>query len=222
MDRRSSARSARSAQLVPYGAPVVLLSPDLALLELVDLAFADHAPMSWATTEQQLLELILAEPVAAIILDGTLAEPAACCLRLRLASPAPLLVIEAGNHADTRIQLLRAGADDVLARPCWPIELRARVEARLRLVAWEQARQLPEPSLRVELRLLQALEREPGRFVPAATLRRLCTEEGLRPAQLARYLHDLATHLDQLGLARLERGVGASYRLTWGRGDRAA
>jgi CheY-like chemotaxis protein len=213
MQTSSLAAQDQPLQLAPYGAPVVLLSADPDLLELVDLAFADRAPMSWATSEQQLLAIILGEPVAAIIVDGTIADPITCCLRLRLAAPAPLLVIEAGSNTDERVRLLRAGADDVLARPCWPAELRARVEAKLRQVAWE--RKLPAPSLRVELHLLRALEREQGRFVPAATLRSLCAEDDMRPSRLDQHLRDLAARLDQLGLARLERGAGASYRFTW-------
>lgn len=222
MNTHRTSDPALALRLIPYGAPVVLFSADPALLELVDLAFADHAPMSWATTEQQLFDHILAEPVAAIILDGAIATPVACCLRLRLVSPAPLLVIEAGSDADARVRLLGAGADDVLARPCWPTELRARVEAKQRRIAWELASQAPSATLRVELHLLDALEREPGRFVSAATLRDACSTDDLRRSPLDTYLRDLGARLDQLGLARIERGAGASYRLTWRRDGLAA
>ncbi|MCX7792519.1 MAG: hypothetical protein N2378_17935 [Chloroflexaceae bacterium] len=67
-----------------------------------------------------------------------------------------------------------------------------------------------EPSRRVELRLLRALEREPGRFVPVSTLRCLCADENLPPSQIDPHLRDLATRLDQRGVARLDRGAGSS------------
>lgn len=222
MKHRFAAPTADRNQLEPYGAPVILLSADPALLELVDLAFADHAPLGWTSSEQQLLDLLLAEPVAAIVLDGALAEPADICLRLRLASQAPLVVVARGGDADSRVRLLRAGADDVLARPCWPEELRVRVAARLRRVAWETAAPEAAPALRVQLRLLRALERAPGRFVPAAALCHTFGDDELAPAAVDDYLGDLAVRLNRLGLAQLERGAGAAYRLVWGAGAHAA
>lgn len=67
------------------------------------------------------------------------------CRRIRRMSDIPLIFVSARAHAEDRVQGLRLGADDYLAKPCAPAELLARVGAVLRRA--ERARQPPTTTI---------------------------------------------------------------------------
>jgi CheY-like chemotaxis protein len=107
------------------------------------------------------------------------------CQALRARTVLPILVLAAGADAHERISLLRAGADDALARPFAPQELVARLHAKLRRAVSEQ----PTPASAAvglerrsmvgdqrvcfspsELRLLTALQQRNGGYITVGEL----------------------------------------------------
>jgi DNA-binding response OmpR family regulator len=74
------------------------------------------------------------------------------CGRLRKATDAPIILIDVGADAESRIRGLEAGADDCLARPYKLRELVARIYAlsrhQLRLGAVSACLSYPEPAIR--------------------------------------------------------------------------
>ena len=55
-----------------------------------------------------------------------------CCRRLRAAGPVPVIALTEGPDEEALVASLDAGADDCLAKPVRPRELRSRVQALLR------------------------------------------------------------------------------------------
>jgi len=70
-----------------------------------------------------------------IILDAILPDTdgATLCQKFRSAgSPTPILVLTNDNNLEEKIQVLNAGADDYLTKPCYLRELLARIRVLLR------------------------------------------------------------------------------------------
>jgi two-component system, OmpR family, response regulator len=75
------------------------------------------------------------EPYDLLILDVALSDGFEVLRKVRDQSQIPILILsEKADRAD-RVEGLRAGADDYLAKPCYPDELLARIEAILRRAA---------------------------------------------------------------------------------------
>lgn len=94
------------------------------------------------------------EPYSLLILDIMLPDGFEVVRRIRDHSPVPILVLSAKAERADRVDGLRAGADDYLAKPFYPDELLARIQAILR-----RAGSRPEAREAIqigELRLLPA------------------------------------------------------------------
>ena len=69
------------------------------------------------------------------------------CRRIRRVSDVPIMFLSSRSQAEDRVEGLRLGADDYLAKPCQPAELLARVQAVLRRA--ERSRRPPTNTLSV-------------------------------------------------------------------------
>lgn len=67
------------------------------------------------------------------------------CRRIRRVSDVPIMFLSSRSRAEDRVEGLRVGADDYLAKPCQPAELLARIGAVLRRA--ERSRQPPTTAL---------------------------------------------------------------------------
>lgn len=111
----------------------------------------------------QALEHLRREPCDLVILDINLPgmDGTEVCRRLRQAPPCPhLKVLMASGYAngDTMAQMLLAGADDFLTKPFSMVQLRARVQAALRLKeAQDRSDRLTRHLLAVNRQLEEAL-----------------------------------------------------------------
>lgn len=183
------------------------------------------------TDERQLAAALETGPAAALVLDAAfVVEAAELCLALRSCTAIPILVLATGVDAHERTSLLRAGADDALARPISPQELAARLHAKLRRAAPAQQPPLACASIGLErqiivgdrragfspseLRLLMALQQRNGGYVSPAELARALWQTEMRPARLRFHIWRLRRHLAALDAhLRIETQHGLGYRL---------
>ena len=113
---------------------ILLVEDDGALGHQVvgHLVRAGFQPTWIADGDEALLED--AEPYAMVILDLML--PGAYGLdvlkHMRRDSDVPVMVLSARNDTRDKVRAFELGADDYVAKPFWPDELIARVQARLR------------------------------------------------------------------------------------------
>ncbi len=103
---------------------------------------------------EQVLRRIAAELYHLLILDVALPHGFELVHRLRNQSRIPILVLSAKADPSDRVHGLRAGADDYLAKPFYPEELLARIQAILRRSA--SGAEKPEAIQIGPLRLLPA------------------------------------------------------------------
>jgi two-component system response regulator QseB/two-component system response regulator TctD len=210
---------------------VLFYSDDETLAGLLRSALDPADSVHQATNEEQLEAVLGTGAASAIVLDaGFVAEAMALCLALRARTALPLLVLAAGGDAHERIALLRAGADDALARPFAPQELVARLYAKIRRVVSDRQptpasarigleRRITVGNRRVrfsasELRLLAALQQRNGRYVTAGELARALWQTEMRPERLHFHIWRLRRHLAALGdHLRIETRHGRGYRL---------
>ncbi|KAB8143044.1 response regulator transcription factor [Chloroflexia bacterium SDU3-3] len=90
---------------------------------------------------QQMPDLVLME---AVLPDQ---EGFEVCRRIRRVSDVPVVFLSSRARAEDKVEGLRLGADDYLAKPCQPAELLARINAVLRRA--ESSRQPPKTTLAV-------------------------------------------------------------------------
>jgi DNA-binding response OmpR family regulator len=114
---------------------ILLYSDDPSLALLLEAATEQPCSVRQVRDEHQLYGAA-GDGIEAIVLDNGFARyGAVMCLRLRLNTTLPLLVIAGTPHASERVALLRAGADDVLTAPVAGRELAARLDAKRRRAA---------------------------------------------------------------------------------------
>jgi DNA-binding response OmpR family regulator len=107
------------------------------------------------------------------------------CRRIRRTSDVPIVFLSSKARAEDRVQGLKLGADDYLAKPCAPAELLARVGAVLRRA--ERARRPPT----------SALSHGGWTLDP---LKQVCTTEGGKTVSLTpREVHMLAFLMKRAG-----------------------
>jgi two-component system KDP operon response regulator KdpE len=95
---------------------------------------ADGARVIEAASGREALDLAAAQRPDLVVLDLGLPDLPGIdvCRDLRAWSAAPVLVLSARHSDREQAALLDAGADDYVAKPFSPVELRARVRAQLR------------------------------------------------------------------------------------------
>jgi DNA-binding response OmpR family regulator len=215
---------------------VLFYSDNEALARLLRAALDPADTVHQVTDERQLADALEIGAASAILLDaGFVAQAAELCQALRAHTALPIVALAGSTDAQERVALLRTGADDALARPVSPLELAARLRAKVRRAMPDQ--QLtpasvligPEHQISVwdrragfspsELRLLMALQQHNGGYVSSAELSRALWQTEMRPARLRFHIWRLRRHLAALsdGL-RIETRHGLGYRLVNRRG----
>ena len=163
------------------------------------------------------------------------------CRALRAGSSVPILLLTARSTEDDILRGLGLGADDYLVKPFSPRELLARIEAVLRrtagarrLVAGDLVLDLERHEVRlggmelavtpVELRLLAALMRRPGRVYRREELLAEAAPDGdAGPRAIDVHVTNLRRKLavpvgtqigvPRVGVPRIETVYGVGYRL---------
>jgi len=212
---------------------VLLVEPDAATRDTLSAALALDGYVVWtaASAAEALARTTAAPPALVVVAEPLPDSPAlALCRRLRRLVAGPLAIVILLHTADTpqRLAALAAGADDVLAKPCHPDELRARLRARLRRrdtaaqVALPPGVQLDAQRrtalvqgraltlTRREFALFAALAQAAGRLVPRAALVRAVWGDARAPN----------TNLLEVYIGRLRRklaaaGYPAAIRTRW-------
>jgi two-component system, OmpR family, catabolic regulation response regulator CreB len=97
---------------------------------------------AWASTGEEALKLLAAQPAALVILDVGLPDCSGfdLCRTIRERGPLPVIFLTSRSEEVDRIVGLEIGADDYVVKPFSPRELCARVRAVLR-----RASPLPDP-----------------------------------------------------------------------------
>jgi DNA-binding response OmpR family regulator len=111
---------------------VLLYTNDYLLTDVLRIALGGTYRVRWATTERRLFTTLASGQVGAVVLDVSRDHTAELCPRLRAFTDAALLAIARTDEADERVRLLRAGADEALARSFELADLVARLQAKLR------------------------------------------------------------------------------------------
>jgi DNA-binding response OmpR family regulator len=111
---------------------ILLYTDDYLLTDVLQIALGGTYRIRWAATERRLFAALASGQVGAVVLDMCGDDTAELCPRLRAFADAALIAIASTDAADERVRLLRAGADEVLARSFALAELVARLQAKLR------------------------------------------------------------------------------------------
>jgi DNA-binding response OmpR family regulator len=219
---------------------VLLVEDDLALSDVVAFtlrragyevvaAYDGLAALeSYAATAPDLLLLDLNLPR----LDGL-----GVCRRVRAESDVPIIILSVRGEDESVVRGLEMGADDYMVKPFSPTQLVARIRAVMRRVgvaatpaaleagglALDRSRGevsragLPPVRLTaLELKLLEALMRDPGRVLPADTLiAAVWGPEGGDRAMLKQLVYRLRGKIeDDAGSGVIETVPGIGYALT--------
>ena len=119
---------------------ILVYSNDALLTDVLRIAFGGIYHIRCATTERRLFTTLASGRVGAVLLDAGQGDAVALCARLRDFSDAALIAIARTDETAERVRLLRAGADEALARSFKLAELAARVQAKLRRSAIDHPR----------------------------------------------------------------------------------
>jgi DNA-binding response OmpR family regulator len=114
---------------------VLAVEDDVATLNLLDLSLQkDGYEVQRAMSGPTALRLAYNAHPDAIILDVMMPgmDGLEVCRRMRQMSEAPILILSAKGQTADIVAGLQAGADDYIVKPFVYVELRARLEARLR------------------------------------------------------------------------------------------
>jgi DNA-binding response OmpR family regulator len=114
---------------------ILVYTHDSLLTDVLQIAFGSAYHVRCATTERRLFTTLASRRVGAVLLDAGQGDAVALCARLLDFSDAALIVIARTDDTAERVRLLRAGADEVLARSFKLPELAARLQAKLRRAA---------------------------------------------------------------------------------------
>lgn len=170
---------------------IIVHTTDSQFVQLISDAFAEDHTIRLTATEMWLYHLLATQNVSAIVLDGRLRGATDSCHRIRMSSVVPIIAVAESDCVDERVQLLVAGADDVVTRPFEPLEVAARLQAKVRFCPPSRAHS------------------------PANTLLYNATHEfGIRPSQLTAAITHLRCRLPVVDReARIEARRGFGYRI---------
>jgi len=103
--------------------------------------------VSKATDGRSAMRVVADQTPDLVLLEALLPDQEGfeVCRRIRRTSDVPIMFLSTRARAEDRVNGLRLGADDYLAKPCAPAELLARVSAILRRA--ERARRLPTSTI---------------------------------------------------------------------------
>jgi DNA-binding response OmpR family regulator len=119
---------------------ILLFTDDHLLTDVLRIALGGTYRVRWASTQRRLFTTLACNHVGAVVLDAGCIDAADVCPRLRDFTDAALIAIARTDATDERVRLLRAGADEALARSFKLAELVARLQAKLRRAAIERQR----------------------------------------------------------------------------------
>ena len=159
------------------------------------------------------------------------------CRRVRAESDVPIIILSVRGEDESVVRGLEMGADDYMVKPFSPTQLVARIRAVMRRVgvaatpaaleagglALDRSRgevsRAGLPAVRLtalELKLLEALMRDPGRVLPADTLiAAVWGPEGGDRAMLKQLVYRLRGKIeDDAGSGVIETVPGIGYALT--------
>ena len=119
---------------------ILLFTDDHLLTDVLRIALGGTYRVRWATTERRLFTTLASNHVGAVVLDASCSNATDLCVRLHAFTDAALIAIARTDATDERVRLLRAGADEALARSFKLAELVARLQAKLRRSAIERRR----------------------------------------------------------------------------------
>ena len=114
---------------------VLVVDDDLAVQRLLKVLLSREAyEVKVASSGNEALEVAREHPPSLVILDLSLPEldGLEVCRKLRAWLKAPILVLTATRHMETKIEVLDLGADDYVTKPFTSGELLARMRALLR------------------------------------------------------------------------------------------
>ena len=118
----------------PYRARVLLVEDDKDLAELLIRFLSDEYSVIHALTPSEALDEIAIDDVNIILLDLTLPQMDGLelCKRLKKISHAKILISSARNIIQDKLTAFEHGAEDYIAKPYDPRELKARIELQLK------------------------------------------------------------------------------------------
>ncbi|MCL4806063.1 MAG: response regulator transcription factor [Anaerolineae bacterium] len=173
---------------------VLLVEDDLALSDVVSFTLR-RAGYEVAAAYDGLAALELFDSAAPdlLLLDLNLPklDGLGVCRRIRATSAVPIIILSVRGEDESIVRGLEMGADDYMVKPFSPAQLVARIRAVMRRTGVQatpvtleagglrldrsrgEAQRDDHPPVRLtalELKLLEALMREPGRVLPADTL----------------------------------------------------
>lgn len=105
--------------------------------------------VSKATDGRDIMRVVAKQTPDLVLMEAMFSDQEGfeVCRRIRRSSDVPIMFLSSRACPEDRVEGLRLGADDYLAKPCQPAELLARVNAVLRRA--ERSRQLPTSNLQV-------------------------------------------------------------------------
>ena len=119
---------------------ILLFTADPLLTDVLRIALGGTYRVRCATNERRLFTTLASNQAGAVVLDANCGDASDLCPRLRGMTDAALIAIARTDSTDERVRLLRAGADEALARSFELADLVARLQAKLRRTAIERLR----------------------------------------------------------------------------------
>ena len=138
--------------------PTILVVDDVALFrELESLFLARCGRVVTASSGQEALAVAAREHPAVVVLDAHLPDVSGgdVCRRLKGPDATPIVVITGTGSAEEHAAAIRAGADDVLAKP---LSRMALVETVQRFTRFPAPRGLPRVAMDARVRIVQGRE----------------------------------------------------------------
>lgn len=116
---------------------ILVIEDTIEFQALIKNALSHKYQLTIADTAHSALQALANESFDLILLDVVLPDSDGfkLCTKIRLdqnSENIPIMILSVKNQLDDKIMGLRLGADDYLAKPFEPLELTARVEAKLR------------------------------------------------------------------------------------------
>ncbi len=187
-----------------------------------------------ATDATATLAQVLEDPPEALVLDARGATAGLeVCQRIQAALGSrapPVILVDSKGDVETRVEALRAGAADCLAKPYDPLELVARVETLLRMRRLGPAQRAGEPEPRdpatgllsavgLERRLAEELSRAEQRREPLGLV--VIASDELRALGSRRGADAVQREMARLGAALEQVARPGDTAARWGDGELA-
>lgn len=116
---------------------ILLIEDAREVYNLVKMALGNGLELSWVSTIQEAQEVMSQKLFDLILLDIQLPDGSGIdfCYQVQSSSPeTPIFMLTSHTDLSEKVLGFSAGADDYITKPFAPLELKARVEAKLRKV----------------------------------------------------------------------------------------